>query len=360
MNRAPDTKKLAPRAWSGARIEPALAQFEPVLRLGNAIRRHQRLARGQLRLERFGRRDARCLHQLLGMVDGFVVSATANRQFHAEHFQRPLVPAHRLRAIRAVGFAGLAEVLAGTLVGAAHQVDLRQRVEDRAGRLLELHRAADFQRAGQDLFRALQVPELYQDLAERGEGDGETVVRAQRLVQRDAALGERQRLIGMVAHELHVGLIVDDACEHIVGLDGNGQPLALSERACRLVASTRLREQHRRQRMDERQVTAIAGRMERRGSLGEVVAHDPGIADLFVAERQFVMGEPDRPRVVGELGMFQCPRMQRDRPRLLTASERNPAVKTPERRQPRIGNRLACRIRRATERGGSLGQVVLE
>ena len=117
----------------------------------------------------------------------------------------------------------------------------------RAGRLLELHRAADFQRAGQDLFRAIQVPELHQDLAERGEGDGETVTRAQRLVKRDAALGERQRLVVMVAHERHVGLIVDDAGEHVVCLYGHRQPFALPERACRLVGSTGLREQHRRQ-----------------------------------------------------------------------------------------------------------------
>ena len=57
--------------------------------------------------------------------------------------------------------------------------------------------------------------------------------------------------------------------------------------------------------MDERQVPAIAGGVERRGRFGQVVANDAGVADLLVAERELVVGEPDRPRVVGQLGMFE-------------------------------------------------------
>ena len=182
----------------------------------------------------------------------------------------------------------------------------------------------------------------------------------QRLVERDAALGERQRLVVMMPNERHIGLIVDDAREHIVGLNRHGQSFALPERACRLLAAPRLREQYRRQPMDERQVAAIAGRVQCRRSLGEVLAHDPGVADLLVAEREFIVSEPYRPGIVGKLGMLEGSHVQRDRPRLLTASERDPPVKTPERRQPRVGHRLLYRIRCAAEYGGGLGQVVLQ
>jgi hypothetical protein len=329
VHRAPDAKEFAPGGGSGPGIEPTLARFEPPLRFRNAIGRHQRFARGQLRLDRLCRRDARGVHQRLGVGDGFVVGAPANRQLHAEHLQRPLVPPHRLGAVRAVGFARLAEVFGGTLVGSTHQVDLGERIEDGAGRLLELHRAADFQRAGQDLFRALQVPELHQDLAERRERDGQAVTRAERLVQRDAALRERQRLLVLVAHERHVGLVVDDAGEDVVGVDGHREPLALPECAGGFIGAARLREQHGRQRMHERKVPSIARRVERRRRLGEMLAYDSGVADLFVAVRELVMGEPDRPRVMGKLGVLQGSRVQRDGSRLLTSGERNPAVKTP-------------------------------
>ena len=120
------------------------------------------------------------LRQLVGHRERLVVGAAPDRQLDAEHLERPLVPAHRLRAVGAVGLAGLAQVLAGALVRAAHQVNLRQRVEHRAGRLVELNRAADFERAREDLLGALEIAELHEDLAERRERDGEAVSRAER------------------------------------------------------------------------------------------------------------------------------------------------------------------------------------
>ena len=60
-------------------------------------------------------------------------------------------------------------------------------------------------------------------------------------------------------------------------------------------------------------MSAISGRVERRRSLGEVVAHDSGVADLLIAECQLVMGEPYRLGVVGKLGVFQRPHMERNR-----------------------------------------------
>jgi hypothetical protein len=38
--------------------------------------------------------------------------------------------------------------------------------------------------------------------------------------------------------------------------------------------------------MDERQMSAIAGGVQRRGGFGQVIANDAGVADLLVAERQ--------------------------------------------------------------------------
>ena len=70
-------------------------------------------------------------------------------------------------------------------------MNLRQGVEDGAGRLLELDRAAHFERAREDLLGALEIAKLHEDLSERRQRDGEAMTRAERLMQRDAALRER-------------------------------------------------------------------------------------------------------------------------------------------------------------------------
>ena len=86
----------------------------------------------------------------------------------------------------------------------------------------------------------------------------------------------------------------------------------------------------------------------------------PVVADLLVAESQLVVGESDRARVVRELGVLQGARVQRDRARLFAARKRQAAVQAPERREARVGERLAHGVRRAAERRGGLAQVVLE
>src|SRR5688572_12044968 len=91
-----------------------------------------------------------------------------------------------------------------------------------------------------------------------------------------------------------------------------------------------------------------------------MIAHDTRITDLLVAERQFVVGEANGPRVVGELRMLQRARVQRDRPGLLAARESDATVEPPERREPRIAQRLTDSIGRPAERGSGLGEIVLE
>ena len=122
-------------------------------------------------------------------------------------------------------------------------MDLRQRVKDGAGGFFELDRASDIQRAGQDLFPAVQVTELHQDLAERCQRHRQAAPRTQRLMQGHTALGEGERLVVVVAHERHVRLVVDDAGQHVVGLDGLREPLTLAKRTRGLVGSAGLREQ---------------------------------------------------------------------------------------------------------------------
>ncbi len=82
---------------------------------------------------------------------------------------------------------------------------------------MELNRAADFERASEDLLGAFEVAKLHVDLAERRECDRETVTWAQRLVQRHAALRKGERLIMSVTHQRDVRLVMDDAGKHVVG-----------------------------------------------------------------------------------------------------------------------------------------------
>ena len=117
-------------------------------------------------------------------------------------------------------------------------MDLRKRVEDRAGRLMELDRAPHLEASRQDLFGTLEVAKLHEDLTERGERHCQAVPRCERLVQRDAPLGQRERLLVLVPHQRDVRLIVHDAREHIVGLDGHGQAFTLRERRGGLLAAS--------------------------------------------------------------------------------------------------------------------------
>ena len=82
----------------------------------------------------------------------------------------------------------------------------------------------------------------------------------------------------------------------------------------RVEEAARLGEQDRGKRVHEGEVAAVAGRMERRRRFGEMLAHDPRVADLFVAEGQLVMGQTDGARLVRHLGVLQRARVQRDRP----------------------------------------------
>ena len=112
-------------------------------------------------------------------------------------------------------------------------------------------------------------------------------------MQRDASLGERERLLVLVPHERDVRLVVHDPREHIVCLDRHRETLALPESRRSFFTAARLREKDRGQRMDEGEVAAIACRVKCRGGFSEVFADDARVANLLVAEGELVVGEPD-------------------------------------------------------------------
>ena len=85
--------------------------------------------------------------------------------------------------------------------------------------------------------------------------------------------------------------------------------------------------------MHQREVTAIAGGVQRRGGLGDVLADDRDVADLAVALAELVVGEADGARVVRGLRVLQRAAVQRDGARLIAARRREPAVQPPERGQ---------------------------
>ena len=76
---------------------------------------------------------------------------------------------------------------------------------------------------------------------------------------------------------------------------------------------------------------AVAGRVQRRGGLGDVFADDGRVADLAVAVAELVVGEADGAGIVASLGLFQRAAVKRDRARLIAAGRGEAAVQTPER-----------------------------
>ena len=87
-----------------------------------------------------------------------------------------------------------------------------------------------------------------------------------------------------------------------------------AERGGGFIAASGLREQDSRERVHERQVAAIAGRVEGGGGLGQMLTDDARFTDLLVAEGEFVVGQTDGTRVVREFGVLERAGVQRDRP----------------------------------------------
>jgi hypothetical protein len=168
-----------------------------------------------------------------------------------------------LAPVRAVRIARAREKIAGGVVASAHQMDLCEGVEDRAARFMELNRASHVERAVQRVLRAAQIAQAHTDLSERRERDGQAVAPAVLLVKRDASLGERERLLVTVLQHRDARLVPAYRRQHVVGMDERGEPLGLAQRHHRLVVSPQLGQRHTREGVDEREMAAIAGGVQR-------------------------------------------------------------------------------------------------
>ena len=88
-------------------------------------------------------------------------------------------------------------------------------------------------------------------------------------------------------------------------------------------------------------MAAIAGGVERRGCFANVLADDRGVADLGVAERQLVVGEAHRPRVVCGLRVLEGASVEGNRARLFRPGVGDAAVQTPEGREHHVRHDVA-------------------
>ncbi len=243
---------------------------------------------------------------------------------------------------------------------APDQVNLGERVEDRAGRLAhELQRAADVEGTIQRLLGAIEAAEPDADLPERRERHAEPMRRAPLLLQLDAALREAERLLVTVLHQRHVRLIAADRRQDVDGLDEQRKPLGLRQRRHGLFEPPFLRERDSRQRVHHRQVPPVANGVKRRCCLGEVLADDRHVADLAIAEAQLEVGQADGARIVGALGGLQGLGQESDAAGRLAPCGREAAVHTPEVGYAG-GIEAFPRFGRSPEGVGCLPDVVLE
>ena len=171
------------------------------------------------------------------------------------------------------------------------------------------------------------------------------------------ALGQRERLIVAMAHQRDDGLVAADGREHVVGRERRRLALGLTQRGGGFVVAAGLREHRARERVHQREMAAVARRMQRGGRFGDVLADDRHVADLRVAERQLVVGAADGARVVGDLRLLERAAMQRDRARLLAAAVRDAAVQAPQGGQQDRRDRLANGVGRTPERRARLRQI---
>ena len=307
-----------PRRGRHLRIERLGGGRQPLLGLGQPAGARQRFGGDQGGLQGVERGSAR-VQDFVGAGDRVVEIAAPHRQARTQDADRPFVPLAGLPSERAVGVAGARQILGSGLVRAADHVNLREGVEDGAGGLVKLDRAAHVERAVQRVFGAGQVAETDADLAEGGQRDRQAVAGPQAFVQHHAPLGQRERLLVAVLHHHHAGLVAAHGCQDVVGPHRRGKPLGVAQGGHRLVVFADLREQDARQRVHEREMAPIACGVKRGRGLGDVLAHDGGVADAAVAMRQLVVGESDCARVVRGLGLFERALVERDGPRLIAA-----------------------------------------
>ena len=332
--------------------------LQALLRLVEPIQRKEGLDGNQLRLHRVPRRGTVRTRDVAREMDRAGSIATSQRQARLEGANRPLIPAAGQRfAIRVARFR---KRPAGGIVLAANQVNLREGIEDRAGGLAhEMKRAAHVERAIERFLRAGQVAHPHADLPERGERHAEPVRRARLFLQLHAALGERQGLLVPVQHQRDVRLVAAHRRQDVARLGGHRDAFGVLQRGHRLVQAPLLRQRDARERMHHRDMTAIAGRIQRRRCLRDVLANNGDVADLAVAQTQLVVRKANGPGVVRPLRLLEGLAEEGDSAGRLAVGDREAAVHAPDIREPGRVQTLAPLWRWAQGLGGA-ARVVLQ
>ena len=135
-------------------------------------------------------------------------------------------------------------------------------------------------------------------------------------------------------HHQDVRLVAAHRRKHVVRFDGGREAFGLTERGHRLVVAAELRQRDARERLDQREVTPIAGGKKRRRGFRDVLADDRRVADLAVTLAELVVRETDRLGVVRGLGLFERAAVQGDGARLIAAQRGEASVQAPQCRQP--------------------------
>jgi hypothetical protein len=106
-------------------------------------------------------------------------------------------------------------------------------------------------------------------------------------------------------------------------------------------------------------MSPIAGRMEGRCSLGDVLVNNRHVADMAIAEAKLVVGEPDGARIVGALRLLERLGEEGYTAGRLSACDRKATVHSPQIREPGGAQALSAH-RRRTKRFGRLTHIVLK
>jgi len=161
-----------------------------------------------------------------------------------------------------------------------------------------------------------------------------------------------------VLHHRDVGLIAAHRRDDVAGVRHQSQPLGVPEGAHGFVEAAVLRERDARKRVHQREMTQVAGRVQRGRRLRDVIADDRAVADLAVAEPELIVGETDGAGIVRAFSLFQRAGEEGDASGRLAPCDRELAVQPPQLRQ--AGRVQPLAFRWMAERLGGLPEVVLE
>jgi hypothetical protein len=100
----------------------------------------------------------------------------------------------------------------------------------------------------------------------------------------------------------------------------------MAQRPHRFIEPPVLRQGDSRKRVDECEVTQVAGGMEGRRGLRDVLPDNGAVADLAITKPKLVVGEADGARIMGALCLFEGAGKKRNASRGLAVRDGQPAM----------------------------------